>query len=88
MNDEERALMERATQTSEAAIAATMRLTAEVERLSGLVPDTAIANASRHLAAQERANLAKRMRSEGMTVADIAKAIGRTERQTYRLLKP
>ena len=61
-----------------------LRLIAEVERLRLLVPDTAVANAARKIAAQEKAAQARRMRADGITVKEIAKALDRTERQVMR----
>lgn len=69
------------------ASAAITRLLAEVDRLIALVPDTAAANASRRVAAQERRQLARRMRANGMTIPAIAKAIDRSPRQIWRYVE-
>jgi hypothetical protein len=63
------------------------RLIAEIERLSAMVPNTAKATGRRSVLSQEKANLARLMREQGMTVPKIAEAIDRTPRHTQRLLK-
>ena len=61
-----------------------LRLIAEVERLRRLVPDTAIANSARKVAAEERAAQARRMRADGMTVPMVAKALDVDPRTVIR----
>jgi hypothetical protein len=56
----------------------------EIARLSELVPDTAAANAARKRASREKAEFAKRLRAEGMTVPEIAKVVDRSLRHTNR----
>ena len=63
-----------------------LRLLAEVERLAALVPHTAAARQAVQTATDERASLARRLRSKGLTVREIAERLDRTERQVYRLL--
>lgn len=63
-----------------------LRLLAEVEYLVKLVPNTAAARAAVRTATDERARLAHRLRSEGLTVREVALRLDRTERQVYRLL--
>jgi hypothetical protein len=63
-----------------------LRLLSEIEYLTALVPRTAAARAAIRTATDERANLAHRLRSNGLTVREIAARLDRTERQVYRLL--
>lgn len=63
-----------------------LRLLAEVERLTKMVPRTAAAQAAIRTATDERARLARRLRRDGVTVRQIAERLDRTERQVYRLL--
>jgi DNA-binding NarL/FixJ family response regulator len=63
-----------------------LRLLAIIERLTSAIPRTEAARAAVHAATDERAHLAHRLRSEGLTVRQIAARLDRTERQVYRLL--
>lgn len=63
-----------------------LRLLAEIERLTRLVPRTAAARMAVRTATDERARLARRLRADGVTVREIAERLDRTERQVYRLL--
>lgn len=62
-----------------------LRLLREVDRLNALVPNTAAANASRRVAARERANLVRVLAGQGLTNAQIAERVERSVRHVQRL---
>lgn len=62
-----------------------VRLLDEIDRLKqNLRPDAALE--ARQTATDERAELARQLRSQGVTIRQIARRLDRTERQVYRLL--
>ena len=61
-----------------------VRLLDEIDRLKqNLRPDAALE--ARQTATDERAELARQLRSQGVTIRQIARRLERTERQVYRL---
>ena len=78
-------LLERVHIALNGANAAIARLLSEIDRLSALVPNTAAANASRRVAARERANLVRVLAGQGLTNAEIADMVDRSVRHVQRL---